>query len=123
MGKFVILSNGTRFSFCLKATNGETVASGKSYINKRTCIKAIENIAKNSQNAGFLSLVPADGATRAVSNPKFEMSLDDNGFYIFVLKARNGEIILSSGLYKSKQGCLNGIASVRKNLAEYEITE
>ena len=34
---------------------------------------------------------------------------------IFWLRARNGEIILSSEGYVSKQGCINGIASVKQN--------
>ena len=123
MGKFVIEYKDARFCFRLKAMNGETIASGKAYINKRACIKAIESISKNIKNAGYLSFVPGDDPAHTVSNPKFEMSLDNNGFYTFVLKARNGEIILTSGTYKSKQGCLNGIESVRKNACEYEIIE
>lgn len=38
-----------------------------------------------------------------------------NGEYQFNLKAGNGEIILTSEGYNSKQGCLNGIVSVRNN--------
>lgn len=33
----------------------------------------------------------------------------------FRLKAKNGEIILSSQAYKDKAGCENGVASVKKN--------
>ncbi len=38
----------------------------------------------------------------------------DNQFY-FNLKADNGEIILTSEMYKSKNGAENGIASVKEN--------
>ncbi|NBL63948.1 DUF1508 domain-containing protein [Flavobacterium sp. NST-5] len=38
-----------------------------------------------------------------------------NDDFQFVLKAGNGEIILSSQGYSSKANCLNGIESVRKN--------
>lgn len=38
-----------------------------------------------------------------------------NGEFQFNLKAGNGEIILASEGYNTKQGCLNGIESVRKN--------
>lgn len=38
----------------------------------------------------------------------------DNQIY-FVLKAKNGEIILVSETYKSMQGLLNGIRSVKEN--------
>lgn len=35
--------------------------------------------------------------------------------YKFDLKAGNGEIIATSEVYTSEQGCLNGVESVRKN--------
>ncbi|HCT7003890.1 TPA: YegP family protein, partial [Morganella morganii] len=35
--------------------------------------------------------------------------------YYFVLKAGNHEIIATSEMYASKQGAMNGIASVQKN--------
>ncbi len=38
--------------------------------------------------------------------------------YHFVLKAGNGQVILSSQVYKSKSGALNGIESVKKNCSD-----
>lgn len=49
-----------------------------------------------------------------IPNPKFEMYRSGSQ-YRFRLKARNGEIILVSESYTTKQGCENGIASVKKN--------
>ena len=49
---------------------------------------------------------------------KFELKQTANGEFMFNLKAGNGEIILTSERYKSKQGALNGIESVRKNAAD-----
>jgi len=46
---------------------------------------------------------------------KFVLSNRVNGQYYFVLKAGNGEIILSSEGYTTKSGCLNGIESVKIN--------
>ncbi|MDW8424968.1 MAG: YegP family protein [Meiothermus sp.] len=46
---------------------------------------------------------------------KFVLSTTADGQYIFNLKAGNGETILTSERYKSKDGALNGIESVRKN--------
>ena len=37
--------------------------------------------------------------------------------YKFDLKAGNGEIIATSEVYTSENGCLNGVESVRKNAA------
>ncbi|UMY59507.1 YegP family protein [Pseudomonas sp. LS.1a] len=45
----------------------------------------------------------------------FELSTSSNGQYRFVLKAGNGETILTSELYTSRQAADNGIASVQAN--------
>lgn len=46
---------------------------------------------------------------------KFVIKKRTNGEFQFNLKAVNGETILTSEGYNAKQGCLNGIESVRKN--------
>lgn len=46
---------------------------------------------------------------------KFLITQRTNGDFQFVLKAGNGQVILSSQGYAAKPGCLNGIESVRKN--------
>ena len=46
---------------------------------------------------------------------KFEIKKAKDGQFHFNLKATNGEIILSSEMYKRKTGAKNGIGSVRKN--------
>ena len=48
---------------------------------------------------------------------KFELKKSTNGQYYFNLKAVNGEVILSSEMYQSKEGAENGIESVSKNAA------
>ena len=49
---------------------------------------------------------------------KFEIKKAKNGQFYFNLKAGNGEIILSSEMYKRKASALNGIASVQKNAGD-----
>lgn len=50
-----------------------------------------------------------------MAHPEFQVKTGkDNQFY-FNLTAKNGQPILSSEGYKSKDGCTNGIASVKKN--------
>lgn len=49
--------------------------------------------------------------------PKFEVYSDEVGGYHFRLGARNGQIIAVSQSYKSKEGCLKGIKSVKINAA------
>lgn len=49
-------------------------------------------------------------------NPKFQVfKSSSNGEYYYRLKAANGEVILSGEGYVTKQGCLNGISSVKEN--------
>lgn len=50
----------------------------------------------------------------------FELSTSSDGQYRFTLKAGNGEIILTSELYKTKASAENGIASVQTNSAADE---
>ncbi len=45
----------------------------------------------------------------------FELKTTTSGKFHFVLKAGNGEIILSSQPYQAKESAENGIASVRTN--------
>jgi uncharacterized protein len=54
---------------------------------------------------------------------KFVIQKGSSGQYRFNLKAGNGEIILSSETYQTKQGAKNGIESVKTNApndARYE---
>ncbi|HGH3371422.1 TPA: YegP family protein [Kluyvera cryocrescens] len=45
----------------------------------------------------------------------FELSKSSNDQFRFVLKAGNGEVILTSELYNTRASAENGIASVRTN--------
>ena len=46
---------------------------------------------------------------------KFEIKKAKDGQFFFNLKATNGQIILSSEMYKAKGGAQNGIRSVQEN--------
>ena len=50
-----------------------------------------------------------------MENPKFQIFKGTNDEFYFRLRAGNGEPILASEGYKAKQGCENGIASVKEN--------
>jgi len=49
---------------------------------------------------------------------KFELKSAKNGKFFFNLKASNGQIILSSEMYETRQAAENGIESVKKNAAD-----
>lgn len=46
---------------------------------------------------------------------KYELKTTPKGKFMFNLKAGNNEVILTSEMYESRDGALNGIESVRKN--------
>ena len=46
---------------------------------------------------------------------KFEIKKRINGEFMFNLKAGNGQVILTSEGYATKDGCKNGIQSVKNN--------
>ncbi|OOV90996.1 YegP family protein [Pseudomonas sp. MF4836] len=47
----------------------------------------------------------------------YELSKSSNGQFLFVLKAANAEILLTSELYTTRSAAENGIAAVRTNSA------
>jgi uncharacterized protein len=48
-------------------------------------------------------------------HPEFQVTSGKDDKFYFNLTAGNGQVILSSQGYKGKEGCLNGITSVKKN--------
>ncbi len=55
--------------------------------------------------------------------PVFEWYKDAKGKFRFRLKAANGEIIAVSEAYSSKDSCVNGIESVKKNAPTAKVVE
>ena len=51
-------------------------------------------------------------------NPKFQVFVGNNYQFYFRLRAANGEIVLTSEGYSTKQGCQNGIVSVKENASQ-----
>ncbi len=54
---------------------------------------------------------------------KFEVYKDKKGEYRFRLKAANGQVIATGEGYSSKDGCMNGIESVKKNAPAADVVE
>jgi uncharacterized protein YegP (UPF0339 family) len=53
----------------------------------------------------------------------FEIFKDKNAKFRFRLKAPNNEVIATGEAYESKQSCLKGIESVKKNAADAEVKD
>ncbi len=117
MGKFIIKATKTGFTFNLKAGNGEVIATGgEVYSSLDSCKNGIESVAKNAPIANLEDQTVEGYETE--KHPKFEIYKDKAGEFRFRLKARNGEIIAASEGYVKKDGCKNGIESVRKNAVD-----
>ena len=115
MGKFVIKESETGFHFNLVAGNGQIIGSSEKYKSEGSCRDGIDSVRRCS--AGGVEDQTVEGF-ETVKHPKFEVYEDKGGKFRFRLKARNGEIILTSQGYKGKDTCLNGVESVKKNAPE-----
>ena len=120
MGKFVVKETATGFKFDLKASNGEVIATSEVYTTKAACLNGVDSV--KTCCAGGVEDQTVE-IVEEVKHPKFEVYTDKAGEYRFRLKARNGEIIATSEGYKTKNSCLNGVESVKKNAPEAEIEE
>jgi hypothetical protein len=54
---------------------------------------------------------------------KYELKKAKNGQFFYNLKAANGEVILTSEMYKQKEKADNGIESVKKNSPDDSLFE
>lgn len=116
MSRFVIREVESGVKFDLKAANGQTILTSEVYDSVAACLSGIASVRKNAPGAKLEDRTEEGG--KSVTNPKFEVYQDKAGEFRFRLKARNGQIIGASDGYKSKDGCLNGVESVRQNAAE-----
>ena len=98
-GKFAVTTGkDSKHYFNLKAANGEVILSSQGYKAKDDCMNGIESVRKNCHDEA-----------------RFEKKTASNGKFYFVLTATNGQTIGKSQMYKSEDGCKNGIESVGRN--------
>ena len=121
MGKFIIKQAKSGPMFNLKARNGEIIGTSEVYSSVDSCKNGIASVQKNAPVAGLEDQTKEN--FDKVPNPKFELYKDKAGEFRFRLKAGNGEVILTGESYVSKDGCKNGIASIRKNAVDSVIVE
>jgi len=108
---FEVKKTRTGFVFALIAENGKTIGTSEVYSSKSSCLNGVESVKTNAPVASIEDQTKGESAT----NPKFEIYLDKAKEFRFRLKATNGNNIIASEGYASKDGCKNGIESVRKN--------
>lgn len=119
MGYFVFKKTNTGVKFDLVAGNHEIIATSEVYKTESSCKKGIASVRRNAPIANLEDKTVEPVVTARC--PKFEVYTDKGGEYRFRLKATNGQIIAVSEGYTSKNSCMNGIESVRKNAADADI--
>jgi uncharacterized protein YegP (UPF0339 family) len=106
-GKFELkqAKNG-QFMFNLKAGNGEIILTSEQYQAKSSAEQGINSVKAN-----------------APDDSRYDRKTASNGEFYFTLKAKNGEIIGKSEMYKSAAAMEKGIASVKNNAPSATIVD
>ena len=94
------------FRFNLRAGNNQTILTSQIYAAKKSALNGIDSVSKNG-----------------TEDARFERKVAKDGSHYFVLKARNGQVIGTSEMYKAASSMENGIASVKKNAGAPTIDE
>ncbi len=119
MGKFLIREKNGKYSFRLKAGNGEVIATSQMYKSLKTCKEGIQSVGNNAPVANLEDQTKE--GFQVQKHPKFEVYMDNAGEFRFRLKAKNGQNICASEGYSALKSCLNGIESVRKNAPDSKV--
>ncbi|TCL60587.1 hypothetical protein EDD76_102285 [Kineothrix alysoides] len=117
MAKFVIKKVQAGYTFHLVAGNGETIGTSEAYTTEANCRNGIASVKNNAGSAE----IEDQTLNETKKNPKFEIYKDMASKFRFRLKASNGEKILASEGYSSKDACKNGISSVKLNASNASI--
>ena len=119
MGKFAIREKNGKYSFRLKAGNGEVIAASQMYKSLQTCKAGIKSVQNNAPVTNVEDQTKEGYEVQ--KHPKFEVYADKAGEFRFRLKAKNGQIVAASEGYSAIKSCLNGIESVRKNAVDAKV--
>ena len=106
-GKFELKKGKSgKFSFNLKAANGQVILTSQAYKTKAAAQNGIKSVCTNCDK-----------------KTSFEQKVSKKGEPYFVMLAANKQVIGKSQMYASKKSMLNGIASVKKNAAKSTIKD
>jgi uncharacterized protein YegP (UPF0339 family) len=106
-GKFELKKGKSgKFSFNLKAANGQVILTSQSYKTKAAAKNGIKSVC---ENCGKKS--------------SFEQKTSKKGEPYFVMLAANQQVIGKSQMYASKTSMMNGIKSVKTNATKASIKD
>jgi len=94
----IFKSKAGKFRFRLKAANSQIILTSESYNDKGGAQNGVKSVQTNGPSAS-----------------NYESKTAKDGRTYFVLKAKNGQVIGTSQMYKSRSGHSNGIKSVMVN--------
>jgi uncharacterized protein YegP (UPF0339 family) len=98
-GKFVISKSASgKYSFALKAENGETILASQMYTRASSAREGIDAVRSS-----------------ALRDEMFERLTSVRGEPYFTLKSSNGQVIGTSEMYATTRSRDSGIESVRRN--------
>jgi uncharacterized protein len=98
-GKFVLkTARDGQFYFNLKATNGEIILTSEMYKEKRSALKGIASVQKNSPEP-----------------KRYNKLVSKSGKPFFTLRAGNSQVIGNSEMYDTEKARDAGIQSVMKS--------
>jgi uncharacterized protein YegP (UPF0339 family) len=94
----LFIGSNAEYYFSLNAENNQVILQSEGYTAKASAENGIESVRVNSRGES-----------------QFDRRESNDDQYYFVLKARNGEIIGTSEMYRQRAGMENGIQSVMEN--------
>ncbi len=105
----VVQAKDGEFYFNLVAGNNQIIATSEMYASKGNADKAVASVKS------LVSKLKRWETIAAEPKASFNVFKGIDGQYYFNLRARNGEIVLQSEGYTTKESATKGIASVRAN--------
>ena len=106
-GKFELKKGKSgKFSFNLKATNGQVILTSQAYKTKAAAKNGIRSVCTNCER-----------------DARFEQKISKKGEPYFVLLAANKQVIGKSQMYASRKSMLNGIKSVKGNALKAKVQD
>ena len=106
-GKFELKKGRSgKFSFNLKAANGQVILTSQTYKTKAAAKNGIKSVCTNCGKKS-----------------SFEQKTSKKGQPYFVMLAANKQVIGKSQMYASKTSMMNGIKSVKRNATKAAIKD
>jgi len=99
-------SSDGQFYFTLNAGNGQVLATSERYTVRANARNGIEAVRDN-----------------AVTEPRFNRLVSQDGQYYFVLKASNGQVLVTSETYTTAAARDGGIEAVKREVGGAVVEE